>query len=442
VYCRWAIAWFLAHSNFSPNYQKQQAMRWELWLSSQLGAKVRVAAYESRAPGRFALHELRLLHPETGALIGRARMAEVQRSEGKWAIRLNQPELESSELSTAWRIAHDWFLCRPQTSSQAARIGASQLTIQSAGQSHILHDTSLTILPASEATLFSLQFKPLAGRTSTSTADSADIATTQSDTPAQWIVKRHHRQDGLKTEMQLRSGTDPLPCSLLAEVLPWLGKLGPQATFAGNMDIELHQKAWRAMLTSGHFTGVELSEITAEPEAAISGRGEMHFEHFVISQAGIELIHGGGLIESGQMTSGLFHALGDYLGVSLRKTNEVQSYGFDRCEFAVHIRQPNLHLCCQLDDAHGPLAVRSGLQWDEPLPLENVVAALASCGSDPSLRAGSSLGQVAANQTPSPVPSTWLSRQALVWLPLGDPQWQAARAQMRLSSLQSPNGEQ
>ncbi len=425
---------------FLPTYQRQQATCWEQWLSSQLGVKVRVAAYESRAPGRFALHEIRLLHPETGALIGRARVAEAQRSQGKWAIRLTQPELEANELATAWRIAHDWFLCRPQTSSLAARIGASQLTIQSARQPQVLHDITLTILPTADATLLSFQFQPQPGAVASSTVSPQATQSSgqpKGPQPAQWIVKRHHQQSGLKTEMQLRSGTAPLPCGLLAQAIPWLDKLGVQATFAGNLDIELRDSTWRAMVTAGHLAGVELAELTGDSEAAISGRGEVQLEQFIISQTGIEWIRGRALIESGQMTAGLFHALGKYLDVSLREMNEVQAYGFDRCEFEFDIRQPNLYLCCQMDDAHGPLAARSMPQWEQPLPLENIVAALASCSSNPLLRANENTtdNQLRTGPAPAQLPTTWLSKQALVWLPMGDPKWQAAQAELRLSAL-------
>ena len=146
---------------FLPTYQRHQAKLWEQLLSSRLGVSVKVAAYESRAPERFALHEIRLNHPETGANIGRVRMAEVQRSDGEWAIRLTQPELEECELATAWKIAHDWFLCRPQTGAKAARVGMSELTIRTGqGKQRVLRDVTTTLLPATEATLLNIQFRP------------------------------------------------------------------------------------------------------------------------------------------------------------------------------------------------------------------------------------------------------------------------------------------
>lgn len=413
---------------FLPTYQRHQAMLWEQLLTSQLGVSVKVAAYESRAPERFALHEIRLDHPETGANIGRVRMAEVQRSDGKWAIRLTQPELEERELATAWKIVHDWFLCRPQTSSQAARVGMNELTIHTGqGKQRILREVTTTLLPAAEATLLNIQFRPSAPD---ATSDSSGTDGEKSK-PVQWIVKRHHLAEGLKTEMQLRTGSVAVPCGLLADLTPWSGRLGARAMFTGTLDIELRSDSWRAVLTDGRLSGIEFGALTADSEATLSGTGELFFEQFVLSQQGIELAHGGGEIRNGKIAAGLFHALEKYLGVAVQGTNQVSVYGFDQLKFATHICKPNLHLWCEMSDAAGLLASRD--QWDTPLPLENVVAALASC-SAPSVSDLADTGSTGSGS--AVVPTTWLSKLALVWLPLGDPQWQAAQAQLRLSSLQ------
>jgi hypothetical protein len=65
---------------FLPTYQRQQASRWEQLLSSQIGAQLKIAAVESLAPQRYALHEVRLLHPETSVELGRARRADIERA--------------------------------------------------------------------------------------------------------------------------------------------------------------------------------------------------------------------------------------------------------------------------------------------------------------------------------------------------------------------------
>ena len=428
---------FWSAQQFLPTYQRHQAKLWEQLLTSQLGVSVKVAAYESRAPERFALHEIRLNHPETGADIGRIRMAEVQRSDGKWAIRLTQPELEERELATAWKIAHDWFLCRPQTSSQAARVGMNDLTIHtSRGKQRILRDVTTTLLPAAEATLLNIQFRPSAPDINSNATSDSNSNDGEKSKPVQWIVKRHHRAEGLKTEMQLRTGSLAIPCGLLADLTPWGGRLGEHATFSGTLDVELRSDAWRAMLSEGRLSGIEFGSLTADSEATLSGIGDVLFEQLVLSDRGIEFARGSGEIRDGKMAAGLFHALEKYLGVAVQGTNQVSHYGFDQLSFGAQIRQPSLQLICQMSDAHGLLASRE--QWDNPVPLENVVAALASSSaqnlSAPSVSTAAHSDSVQSR--PFGVPTNWLSKLALVWLPLGDPQWQAAQARLRLSSVQ------
>ncbi len=413
-----ALCLYWSAQQFLPTYQRHQAKQWEQWLTAHLGVAVTVAAYESRAPDRFALHEIRLSHPETAAAIGRVRLAEVERREGKWAIRLTQSELEGSELATAWRIAHDWFLCRPRPAAQAARVGMDELTIHSApGQKHTLRELTMSLLPTPQATLLSMQFRsdgPLAARPA-------------NDKPMQWIVKRHHTAAGLKTEMQLRTETHEIPIGLLTGLAPWVERLGTDAQFSGTLDVDLRHDAWRAMLAGGKLSKIDLATLTSDADARVSGMGQVQFEQLALSQRGIELAYGRGEIRDGSMAAGLFHSLGKYLGVTARETNQVSAYGFESLEFAVHIRQPSLHLWAQMSDAQGLLAARQ--QWEQAVPLENVVAALANC-ADP--------GVVTAQASElANLPTTWLSKQALVWLPLGDPQWQAAQARLRMSAVQT-----
>ena len=432
------VCLFWSAQQFLPTYQRHQARKWEHFLSSQLGVSVKVAAYESRAPERFALHEIRLNHPETGATIARARLAEVERKEGKWSIRLTQPEVEQIELATAGRIAHEWLLCRPQVSLQAVRVGTNELTIHAGGSNRrVLRDVTATLFPASEATLLSVQFYPgeaiaqsqldkvASGDTEHATSASvvprsssasAELAS-QTSKPAQWIIRRQHRADGLKTEMQLRTGTAAVPFNMLSGLSPLTNRLGDQAKFTGTADLQWSDGAWRIKLTDALFSELEVGQLTSDSEAAISGTGQMFFEQLIVSQQGIEFAHGGGEIRAGKMAAGLFYAFEKYLGVTARGSNQVSTYAFDRFEFAVHIQQPSLHLKCMMSDAHGWLASREA--WEESLPIEAVVTALASCSG-------------AGNANPNGsemagLPSTWLSRLALMWLPLGDPQWQAAQ---------------
>jgi hypothetical protein len=407
---------------FLPKYQRQQASRWEQLLHTQFGGHLTIAAVEALAPQRFALHEIRLLHPETKLELGRVRRADVERVEGKWKVTLTAPELEGAQLATTWKEFHDWFLCRPRQAGHAAWIGMDELTIHSSAGPSRFTELSLELLPGAEATVLSIQFRhtPV---DSTGTEPSSETSPKLS----QFIVKRHHRPEQLRTELQLRTGSSQLACAHFAALHPILGRLGNKAHFAGTIDWNLQREKWQLRVTQGRFTGVDMAQLTADTEASISGEADVLLEQFSLGQVGIEAVRGRGEILAGKMTQGFFHSFGKHLGVALRDTNQVSAYGFDRCEFALDLREPNLHWYLAMNDALGPLAARGAELWQQPVPLVNVVAAIQSC---------TEVAPVAGSQR-SELPVTWLAKQALLWLPLGDEQSQLAEAHLRLSSNQN-----
>jgi hypothetical protein len=300
-----------------------------------------------------------------------------------------------------------------------------QLTIHQANGPQKLYDLSLNLLPGMEASVLSILFRP---QPNSSSGVSTENSSAENEKPklSELIVKRKHQMAGLTTQMQLRTGESQFVCSLFSPLSPLVNRLGDQATFAGTMDLDIRRNTWRMVVTNGLFRGLDMAQLTSDTEAAISGQGWVQFEHLIVTHTGLEAAYGGGEILAGKMTQGFFHAFGKHMGVKLRETNQVSSYGFDVCKFAFDVREPNLHLFCSMTDALGPLAERPEALWPQSLPLENIIFALQSC----------SLPPTGANPA-SGLPATRLAKQALVWLPLGDEQSRAAQAQLRLSANQS-----
>lgn len=420
---------------FLPTYQRQQSSRWEQWLSSQIGAQLKIAAVESLAPQRYALHEVRLLHSETSVELGRAQRADIERSGGKWLVTLIKPELEGAELTTTWKSFHDWFLCRPRNAAHAAWVGMEQLTIHERSGPRILHNLSLNLLPGVDSSVLSIQFRPKPDH-STEVSTTNSIPENEKPKLSELIVKRNHKTTGLTTQLQLRTGESQFACSLLFPLSPVVDRLGNGATFSGTIDIDVSRDAWRFEITDGLFQSVDMARLTADTEAVMSGQGTVQFVHLIATNTGLEAARGAGEILTGKMTQGFFQALGKHLGVRLRETNQVSSHGFDNCKFAFDVREPNLYLICSMSDAlsgsQGPLAERPDSLAQQALPLENIIFALQSCNVT-SAPAGQAIGQS------SSLPATRLAKQALVWLPLGDEQSRAAQAELRFSANQSPD---
>ena len=424
---------------FWPVYQRQQAGRWEQFLSSQLGAQLKIAAVETLAPQRFALHELRLLHPETGVELARARRAEVHRGGGKWQVRLSEAELEGGQLATTLAAFHDWCLCRPKHVAHATRVEISQVTVHHAGQMQILQQVTCDLLPGSQSTALTVKFQaadhpgpahPQAASLEQASGSQENAAAVAgADDLGRLLVKRYHLADGLKTELQLQTGSNGLAAWLLSPLSPVFAGLGESATLAGGLSMQASGRQWQLAMTQVRLLDLDLQRLTGDSVLAVSGNGSVLLEELLVGDGGLEAVRGRGEFRDGKMTPEVFYACGRYLGVIPRETNRVSFYWFDRCDVAFDLRQPNLHLFCALQDALGVLAARGQEQWQEPLPLENVVAALQSCAAAPRSAEGSGLA------------ASWLAKQALLWLPLGEEQVEAMQAKFRLSAHQQLRGQ-
>ncbi len=407
---------------FLPSYQNQQIRVWEQLLSSKLGMRVKIAAFEARAPQRFALHEVRLTHLETGEPLGEVRLVEVRRAVGKWNIQLTKPRLNADKAQLTWRLVHDWLLCRPQSSADAALVEMDELAIYDTRSASSLHQVTVTLLPTEVATFASSKFfsDPKLGA----------LARSQ---PTQLIVKRHHRQSELRTEMQLRTGSNPLPCSLAGRFISEFAWLGESARFSGTVNVEMREQAWRAVMTEGKFENIDLSRLSGGSAIAVSGIGQIELKPLVINQSGLELAYGSGVVSSGKMPQRLFQAFGKHFGVQLRPTNPVTFYAFDTFGFSLHVSEPKLHFCCNMSDALGLLALRDQEKWTEALSLDRIVSALSDCSNQST---SADIGGTAN------LPASWLAKQALVWLPLGKEHPAASAEALRLSSNQTPSGNE
>lgn len=514
---------------FFPAYQRHEAEQWGEFLTARFGVDVAVAAYQSQAPRQFTLHGIQLRHPETRVTLGRVQCVEVEFRKGRWMIAMDGVELEARHASGAWKVVHDWFLCRPTRYTQAARFSIREFTIRAADADAKLHDISIDIEPTPEAMLLEFAFRQ---------QPAPKPAQAESE-KAKLIVKRHHDRKQLRTELQLRTGTSPLPCSLAGELFPMLSILGAEATFQGTLDLDLVDEQWHARVTNGALLGIELDKLTRGMGTAMIGRGDvilktaefgsdglrsargemvalpgdlthnlsvafnhdrrqlrtelqlrtgtspvpcslagelfpMHsmlgaeatfqgaldlalvdeqwharvtngtlrgleldkltremgttmigqgeviLETAVLGSDGLQNARGRLVAHSGNLTHSLFVALNSHFGFQLREQNPVQTYAFDHLEWGFDIHPSRLHLIGVISDARGILALRDTGRWEEDLPLVSIADVLNRCE------------RPSAESSPQ-VPVGKAAQQALVWLPLDEGEQQTAARRFGLS---------
>lgn len=410
------VCFILCGVQYVPTYHRWRAGLWEDWLSSTLGVDVEVAALEAMAPGRFTLHGIRLKHPETGASIGRVRLVEVELNRrGQWIVRLAQPELEGRQLSAAWKIVHDWYLCRPQHYARAVQIGMNDLTIHGAIDGTTFNAISVEMDPLPDTLELTINFRVA------NSLERTDKGKPVDQQRAELVITRHHSEEHPMTELELTTGAAPLPCSLLSGLLPQLEALGTEASFEGKLRFQMGDNTWVTRITNGTLNQVDFGRMGWYANSALSGVGGIVLEKASIRQDGLSDARGVLWIRSGRITHSLLTAIGRNLAVDLSAEvleGRVGAYPFEEAGFCFEIEPTSLRLYGGLVDAVGPLATRAQERWDEePLPLERLVWVLRESSINRSTDAGH-----------SPVPGGWLAKQAILWLPLEEPDPQIALA--------------
>jgi len=112
------------------------------------------------------------------------------------------------------------------------------------------------------------------------------------------------------------AGDLALPCSALADYLPTIRQLGPDATFAGTLRWKLNSRDWSIDLGGSRFDDIELSDLMHDVPHRLTGRASVRFERAQIDP-------GKAVDVSGTLT-----ASGGFIGMSLIHSAREQ-LGFD-----------------------------------------------------------------------------------------------------------------
>lgn len=384
-----------AAAQYFPGYQRWRAEQAESWLAQQLGLDVEIAAVESKSPTHYALHGVRFIHPESRAAIGRVRQIDVQLRRGQRLVHMREPELEGRQLAATWKIVHDWFLCRPQRYAHMAAFTMDQLTVRGMLDVDTISDIAVKMLPSENALLLEIDFVL------------NHALASQPSTASQLIIRRDHRENQLLTDIQLRS-TVPLPCALVAGLVPQVQRLGQYATFSGVLDFHLRNASWEASLTNSSFQQIDFGQLSQDTGAGISAMGRIDLKQAIVADHYVKYADGSVRLGPGRIDSALLRAMGEHMGVELRLTNSVSVHAFDAAGWYVRIHPQGMQLAGGLGpagdalftDGLGGLAKRSPVKWEESIAFEQVVSTLNAANSS----AGTTSFSLAA-------------RSALQWLP-------------------------
>lgn len=118
------------------------------------------------------------------------------------------------------------------------------------------------------------------------------VAGVEAENPVAVKVVRNRQISPPVTRCELNTGGSPLPCSLLAQMLPAFGPLGDDSTFRGYLWAAHDSDGWRGELT-GWLDRVDLHGLVTERfPHRLSGQGSVQVQSAVVSRGQLRAASG------------------------------------------------------------------------------------------------------------------------------------------------------
>jgi len=234
-----ACGWFWS---ITPWSQYWTARAWERRISLNLGVDVELARVENFAPYSFRFHSVTVKHAETGDLIAVIPSIEFQQRPSAWHLRLQAPKVELEQAAHLAHSVHQRYLCQPNL--------AFPLTLCSIRDMTLMRET-----PVMESIYLESRFQYQKDKTSFNAR--FDLATNDASKSASLDIERHHNIASPFTGWLLQTGGVAVPCAVFASFQSVATKLGPDASFQGDVRWEQGAVDSRAAL-SGVFQNVRL----------------------------------------------------------------------------------------------------------------------------------------------------------------------------------------
>ncbi|MCO6456676.1 MAG: hypothetical protein J5I93_15365, partial [Pirellulaceae bacterium] len=288
----------------SPGYRQRQRLAVESQLAATLGVVVQVDQLSPLAGGGLLLGGVRMTDPETDQPLATLRLLEVHEVDGAWKLLASQPEIPAAAVPRLWELLHDRLLRDREAGHRRASLAARELTLLAASGSQTFTDVQLQLEPSSLGPQLTAEFR-LAG------VEMAELA--------QVRVVRNLQLSPPATGWSLRTGGASLPCGLLVEWLPGLGRLGADCRFQGALWASQTAAGWEADV-SGQFDDLDLYNLVSDSfPHKLTGRATAVVS--VARMAGGQLIEASGELRSphGAVSQSLLHALRDDLQLTLNE---------------------------------------------------------------------------------------------------------------------------
>lgn len=271
-WCRLALAGFaftpfgfvmvLSLIMAAPWYREWEKAAWERRVSDTLGIEIQADTFRWTAPYQFHADSIAIFHPETRALLGRIASIDGLMKPQGWSVILTSPSIDGEQWNSSLDVLHDWFLCRPQKSSQLLALAIPDgLSLYQGAEKTTLNRIDVIFRPS--PTVSSIHAKW--------------ILEDQPFGEVAFHVSREHTSDDATTRLQLSCPGVWIPSSMVAGRLPAFDGLGEASRFRGVIHYQGNRRTWDAMV-AGAWQNVDFGKLTGSMGSPLVGRGRLEFE--------------------------------------------------------------------------------------------------------------------------------------------------------------------
>ena len=266
---------------WTPWYHRRQLQRVVEQLSTQSGLVVEIEDFERISPNQWSLQHVRLIEPETRCLVATVRQVDWIKEPDETRAVLRQPELQSSQLKYAWRLVHDRLICRPEHTLTPIRIEATRLSVRSKTGDVTMEDVEASVAPFQRGVRMMLTCLPVESFGQLLPNPSGTITRSTSRTTIELTRDRSGKRP--TSTLVLHSGDNELNCSALADYIPLMRRLGPEATFRGTIQYTRDDEGWSVELAGSRLSRIDMSRLCEDLAYPIRGSGEIHFDRGWVS---------------------------------------------------------------------------------------------------------------------------------------------------------------
>ena len=252
----------------TPWYHQKQLHAITTSIAKDTGFRIEIEDFDRPTPSRLSLNNVRIFDPETRHEIAKIYRVEWTNVNNGVSMVLHQPELQSSQLSSAWRLMHDRFLCQSICLTTPVRFAANDLTIHSGAGSTTLRDVDAWIEPGADQTLASVECLPV------------DLAGDDGSVRIEVVRDRSGLQPN--TRWLMESNSTALPCSALSQYSDFFGSLGPDAMFSGTFAFSSDALGWSIDLAGTRLSNVDLGTLFERMPHQLTGNATIAFTRGVV----------------------------------------------------------------------------------------------------------------------------------------------------------------